>query len=429
MGFPGSKIYVELDGHFYLYESGQLEELVDVSDVSGEGILVSDFPGAISRLMQVDTGPKFAEVMARRRIQEEGEFDQTPAIISHWKRKKGKNSTEILITALPYQIYDLYLNRTSEAGEPVIIYCLYGVLHEILKRHAKKRPAALVFQHGRIADVVIGNARRLYFANRSMAFDESEEQIQSLWDMVLSDIKTTEAENKIKVEKVLFVSWIDSFSPQWRTDSGPRVETLPEEPLKLGENEYKASFLGAIRALSPGASISRPIEKWAFRASRSILGLNIIMVLAVTVMFSGHLYLSSKTGSLETTYNKLKEELVSVRQLHYTPKPISSYEATLSFLGRLYRASRLPALRALVNDLSGAFGHRAVIELVDAGYGESALNAEIRGKIAAPFAQAHTWYQAALGKLQQKGYAVEKSSFSTNISESHFMFRLVKRIK
>ncbi len=429
MRFSGTRIYVQLDGHFYLYESGQVEELVDLSDVSGEGILVSDFPGAVSRLMRVDTGPRFAEVMARRRIQEEGEFDQTPAIVTHWKRKRGKNSTEILITAIPHQTYDLYFTRTCEAGEPIVIYCVYGVLHQTLKRHARNRPIALVFQHGRIADLVIGNAKRIYFANRSMAFDDTKEQIQALWDMVLSDIRTTEAENKIKVDKVLFISWIDSCSPQWGDDSGFPVEFLPEEPVKFGEKKSKVSFFGAIRALSPGASISRPIEKWAFRASRSIAGLNVIMVLAVMLIFSGHLYLLSKTRSLEATYKRLNQELASVGKFHYKPKPIFSYKGTVSFLGRLYRASRLPALQTVVNDLSDAFGHRAVIELLDAGYGESDLNAEVRGKIATPFAQAHAWYQMGLRKLQQKGYAVEKSSFSTNISESHFMFELVKRIK
>ncbi len=429
MGLFKTRIYVELDGSFYVYEDGLVEQLVDLSDVSEEGILVTDFPGSISRLMNVDTGPKFADIMARRKIEEQGEFDQAPHVIPHWRGKKGKNSTEILITALPYETYDQYLAHAHEASEPVIIYCLFGVLHKVLKRNSKRRPVAVVFQHGRTADLIIGSRRRVYFANRSMAFDETEEQIESLWDMVLSDIKTTEAENKIKVEEVLFISWINSILPRWRNDPGIKFKKLPEERVRFGDRQYKVSLFSAIGMLSPGASLSGAAEKWAFRSRVAIIPLNVVMVLAIFLAFLGYLYFSSKVKVLEKSYNNIERELSSITQIHYNPKSYLYYEEVASFLSRIYRARELPGYREIVNDLSDAFGDEAILEMLNSEYGESTVTSEVRGKLAGAFSVAHRAYRNALRILEKKGYKIVESSFSTSISESRFVLKLAKRIK
>ncbi|RLB34804.1 MAG: hypothetical protein DRH12_17145 [Deltaproteobacteria bacterium] len=421
-----NRLYLELDGRLYAYDKGGLNELVDLSEITG-GLLVSDFPGSISRVMEVETGPKFADVMARRRIEEEGEFDQAPSIIAHWLRKRAKNRTDIFVTALPYSTYEQYLDHSCECEEPLLIYCLYGLLHEVIKRKAKKRPVAVVFQHGRVADLVVGHRKRIYFANRAMAFDESQEQIQNLWDMVLSDIRATEAENKITVDRVIYLSWIDSVPPPWSGDLGFQLLTMPEEVVDFNGNTYRCSLITAVRQLHPGCSISGGADKWAYRAKSAIFGLNLVLLMASIIAFGGYFYFSQRAATLQTKYLKMKHEVDSLSNMRPSAQPVPGYGDILSFIKRLERASRLPGYKELVNDITDAWGQPVTVETLNSTYGKDGMVEELRGYIDAPFAAAYKVYQRALLVLSKKGYEIEDSSFSTSIKESRFSLKLLKR--
>ncbi len=429
MGFSYKHIYLELDGRFYVYKSSKVEELIDLSDVAREGVLVTDFPGSITRVMEVGSAPKFAEVMARRQIEEEGEFDQAISIIPYWRRKRAKNSTQIFLTALPHQIYEQYMNHVQEAREPIVLYSLYGVLCEVVKRYGKKGPVAVAFQHGKVVDLIVGTPKRIYSANRSMAFDETADQIDALWDMVLSDIRSTESENKIKVGKVLLVSWVDTTPPKWEGDLGFHLEPIEEEVLEIQGERRKASFFSLIKGLSPGASISRGIEKWALRSRVAIIPMNLFILVATILVFLGHMYLSNKVKALETDYQRIVQGLSWGEKLQVKAEIPPQYIDTLGFIKRLHRAAKFPSYKTLINDLAESFGSQMTVEMLDANYGKSELKAEIRGHIEAPFDTAYKAYQRSMIILNRKGYEIQDSSFSTSIRESRFLLKLSKTVK
>jgi len=424
-----TRIYLELDGRFYVYGAGRVTELTGLWDVTEEGMVVSDMPGSVSRVMQVPVEPKYAHFMARRGLEEEGEFDRPPALITHWREKRGKTDSEIFFTALPRHIYEHYLAHVHEASEPIIICCLYGALYELVKRYGKQCPVAVVFQRGRTADLVIGRGQRVYFANRSMVFDDTRERIRSLWDMVLSDIRAAEAENRIKTGKLVFVSWINSAPPPWEEDPGFQVEAFPGEKLDFEGYKYRASLFNALKTLSPAGSFSPIREKWAFRAKRAVAPLNVIVLICMILAFFGHLHFSNDARALESAYDRMARRLASVRQVQRLPKSISSYEDALSFVERLYRASRLPGCVEIVTELSGAFRGAAVVESLDVDYGESGVTAQVKGKIEAPFAEAHKEYLKALRVLQEKGYRIGDGSFVAGIGSSGFSLKFSKGIK
>lgn len=421
-----SRTYIELDGRLYAYERGRLNEIIDLSGITG-GLFLSDFPGSISRVMEVEADPKFADIMARRKIEEEGEFDQAPSIIVHWCRKRAKNRADIFVTAVQNGTYEQYLRHSHESEEPLLIYALYGLLYEVIKQKAAKRPVAVVFQHGTVADLVVGHGKRIYFAGRAMAFDDSQEQIRNLWDMVLSDIRTTEAENKISVDRVIYLSWIDSVPPPWSGDLGFQLQTMPEEVVDFNGNTYRSSLIAATRELHPGCSLSSASDKWAYRAKSAIFRLNIILLIASIIAFGGHFYFSQKAAALHTAYLNIKRELCSLSSMQPIAQPAPGYGDIVLFIKRLQRASRLPGYNELVNDLSDACGEPVKVEMLNSTYGKDGLVAELRGHIDVPFAVAHKVYQRALLILSKKGYEIEDSSFSTSISESRFSLKLLKR--
>ena len=180
---------VELDNTFYNCSGDRLEKVEDLRDIKGDRWFISDLPGAVSRTMTVESPVKYVEVMVRKHLQEAGEFDEPIKIITHWKKKKGGNTTDIFFTALPSRLYYQYHDQAKDRQDNLLLFPLYSILYGVLKRMRHSNPVAVVFQHGRFADLIIGRRKRVFYANRCMTLDHSGEQISSLWEMVRSDIQ------------------------------------------------------------------------------------------------------------------------------------------------------------------------------------------------------------------------------------------------
>jgi len=422
------KIYLELDGQYFVVEGGGGRHLQGLDEVKEEGLFVSDLPGSISRVLQVQAPPKFAYFMARRKVDEEGEFDQPAAVIPHWQKKKDKNITDILFTALPARDYEYYLTHIHEIGEPVVFFPLYGVLCHCVKQYGKNAPVAVLFQHGRTVDLLVGSSKRIYFAARSVAFEDEPEQVQGLWDMVLSDIRAVESENLLSVSKLIVITWIHSQIPPWQEEVGFEVVALPEEEVVVEDTLYKVSLPGLIRQLSLGHSVSGTVVKWAYRARRAIVPLDAIVLFLVFMVLAGHLYFTVRARALDQMCQVLRQEVASGRKMIESQRANLAYGPTLRFLKGLQKAYQLPSYKELVNDLSDAFGRHTVLELLKADYSDHDVKVEVKGGFIAPFGGAHQDYAHAMKVLRQKGYEIKETDFSTTIDSSNFRLKMVKRI-
>ncbi len=424
--FGSYRIYIELDGVIYAYEGGKLSKLTDLSEINGPGLFLSDFGDSVSRVLQVESVPKYADVMARKKLEDAGDVDQPVTLITHWRRKKQKNTTEIFFTAVPVQLYDQYMGRVEDCDEPILFFPLYTFLHKILKKYAGRNIIAVVFQHSRSVDLIIGNKKRIYFANRSMAFDESEEQVSGLWEMILTDIKTTEAENKIKVAKAILVTWIDSAEPQWRGDLGLNVVPLPEDSVQVEKHLSKSSLIHMLRKVGTSDTISGINTRLAFVGKRVLIPANIICALVCCMLFWGYAYFGAQSKTLNMDYQNLAAELSQIKQIQTAGDFKEKYSTIVSFIKGLERVYKFPCFKELVNDISYAFGDNVLVESLQAEYGKHSLLVRINAKEDIPFAEAHRDYQRSLSVLNKKGYTTLKSSFSTDIQSSRFHLELVK---
>ncbi|MGD2151526.1 MAG: hypothetical protein PVF99_13025, partial [Desulfobacterales bacterium] len=193
---------IELDGVLYHLSGGRLKQIDDLNKIKGEFRFVSDMQEVVSRTMTVEAPAKYAEFVVRKRLQESGDFDEPVTVLTHWKKKREKNTCDIFFSALPTRRYHAYLEKIRGNEDGVMAVPLYSFLYNILKQIRTEDPVAVVFQHGRFADLIIGNKKQVYYSNRCVAFDISPEQIATLWDAVRADIQTAQTENGIKINKV-----------------------------------------------------------------------------------------------------------------------------------------------------------------------------------------------------------------------------------
>jgi len=416
----------ELDGAFYRCSGSTLEQVVDLTDLQGVQRVVSDFQGAISRTVTVEAPYKYAEVMVRKQLQEAGEFDEPVTLVSHWKKKRGANATDIFYTAVPTRVFYRTLDKAKNHEDCILLFPLYAVLLGVLKRARPAGPSAVVFQHGRAADILLGDRKRIYYANRRVAFDESPEQIASLWQMVSSEITAAEEEHRISIEAIIMLTWIDS---RVETALPPEMESkarfLDEESLSAEEKEQKVSFLKALASAPAWMAISRPPEKIAYYCKRFLPVMEIAVVIIALCLFGGHFRYGMKNRSIEQDIRTKKNTIAALIGEQY-PEAVP-YEETFQFVKNLSQYRDMPGFKSIVNDISESLLAGGVVQVMKADYDKGKLNLEILGKVNVPFEKAFKGYQRFCRTMVKKGYGLKNRSFNTSISESQFIVTLERR--
>lgn len=422
---------IEIDGEMFSLSDERLEPIVTFDGTSQDTYFVSDLQGtAISQTMTIESPVKYIEVMVRKYLQESGEFDEPLSVITHWKKKKGHNLTDILFTALPTRILYQYLERSKEYQDSVILFPLYSVLFAILKKMRPKEPVAIVFQHSRFADVIIGTHKRVYYANRCVAFDDTEEQIDVLWNTARTDIETAKTEYGIEINKTLKLLWIGSKEPpDWPEDIKGESHPFPEADFIFPDGtRYYLPFIAAINALSGLDGVSPPREKLFFYANRYTPYCNAFLILSTFFIIIGSVWCFHKDSIILKEIAETEKNRSAVLLSLAEKMPEISYEDSLSLVRDLTYSQKVPSHKEAINDLSAALSEGMKIENLKFEYTQKVVTLEILGRADTSFKRAYVGYQIFGDYLRDKGYVLEESKFSTEISSSVFFMKLRKNI-
>jgi len=429
--FKEKKQYaIELDGLIYSFSGDQLKQVVDLKDIKKDTWLITDMQEAISRTMTVDAAKRYVDVIVRKKLQELGEFDDSVSVLTHWKKKRGANTTEIFFSALPSRLLSRYFELSREHEDNIIIFPLYSVLFDVLKRIKPQEPVAVIFQHNRFADLIVGTGKKVYYANRCVAFDTTEEQISNLWETVKTDIDAVERDNRIKVTKTYLLTWIDSGSlPEWSLDTQREIYSFENEAITFNSKVKNISFLTALETLSGKESISPPVEKALYYTRRFAGYLNLVFFIAALLLTGGYFYYNHRS---DVKADEAKTVERKIDMIHFDIPPGVKEEKlknTLKFVKQLDSYKSSPSYKKVINDISGSISRNMKFNVVKLDYSGSELQLEVFGRIEAPFNMAHKGYRDFLASLKQRGYLVSESRFDTQIRNSEFVIKLKKRIQ
>jgi hypothetical protein len=426
-----NKQYVlELDGVLYQLKGSGLKQIADLKELNGEFCFVTDMQETISRTMTVEAPAKYAEFVVRRKLQESGDFDEPVSVITHWKRKRGKNTTDIFFTALPTRQYRGYLERIQASEDGVLMIPLYTLLYNVLKQMHSEDPIAVIFQHGRFADVIVGNKNHIHYSNRCVAFDKSKEQIAGLWDTVRTEIQTTQTENGMKVKTVLQINWIDSGeNPDWAEDEDYEWYQLEKESISFDDDAYSISLTNAIKNRSGNGAISPGMEKLYYHTQKWAAPLNMFLLIFLLAMSSGYFLCRNRANLVEKELKQMDRQIAGLNaDISTNVIPAEAYEDTFGFIKDLSYCKHSPSYLDVMRDVTDGLSSDMETDILKIDYLSDAMTLEIFGRILADFDSAHKGYQQFISFMKSKGYVVTENRFDTNIRESKYLAKFTKRI-
>jgi hypothetical protein len=429
MHFWAKSYCLELDGATYRVQANRLEQVTDLKAITGDRWVVSDLQLTMARTLTIEGSPKYVELLTARKLQEAGEFDEPVTVIPHWKKRRGKNTTEIFFTALPTRLLHQYHDQVRTHDDNLMLFPLYSILYGILRRIAPKEPAAIVFQHNRFADLIVGEKNRVWHANRFVAFDTSAEQAASLWETLHSSLNTVEFDHRIAIKKVYLLDWIDSGpQPVWPEADERQVYRFESEALVLDDKTYEVSFLKAVKNQTGARAISPPLERVSYYARRGAPYVNALFLVLTLVLLGGYFWCQQRAVAL-TQDLRVLEAAASKIELQAPPEiALDELKQTVRFLNELAYYRGAPSYKKVVDDISEGLTGETVLENLKIDYTQDQLQVEIYGRTAAPFETAYKGYQTLQALLRRKGYTIEVQRFDTEIQHSAFLVKFSKRI-
>ncbi len=427
---PG--LVIELEGELHQVEGRTLKPLLDSREIEGEVVLFSDFQDSLSRVMLVETEAKYAEMLVWKQLREMGEIEESAHIVTHWKKKRAKGSSELFFTALPTSIYHQYLSLVSNHSHSLLLFPVYEALWHVLRQTAGSSPVAVLFGHGRYMELLVGSSSQVYSVTRMTAYATDEMSMLTLWDSVQQELLTVSREKHIQLSKLVGFHWLldnqqfHNALQNLASELGIEAKELPAESYRLGEREYKTSLPGVLtqisasRAALPKADIAR---HYSGRLAPMVTAA--LFLLSAGLALTG-LWLSWLGSSIEDEANGLQQEIN--RETSSMPKLPEAFPPLLSFAGELRDVRQTPSYRTIINEISGAVPMGVTVHSLTVEQQEGQLQVQMVGQVDATFHQAQGAHQRFLTALRRLGYRIMNQQFVTNIDASSFMLKMQREV-
>lgn len=420
---------IELDGELLRRSDGKLTSADDLKEIAGDKRLVTDFQEGLSRVMTVEGPVKYAELLVRRKLQEAGEFEEPVNVFTHWKKKRGKATSDVFFTAVPSRLANYYRVELGRQEDITLVYPLYGVLWNVVRRAGGSAPVAVVFRHDRFAEVVVGSKHQVYFANRCVAFDTEKEQIDALWETVKSDIESVENEQRVKVGKIIHLNWVRAEDgPRWPADWQKRLVTVERENLQLDVSSCPVSLPLVVEELSAGESISPSKEKFFHFTKKWAPAVNAGLAFLVVALVAGLISVKIDSHRLQQRLESIQQQIGQVRTKFPGETLGQDFDKLLKFVVQLDRYRNTPSYQQIVDDLTQCALKQLSLDHLKIDFGSDQVRLQLTGKIDAPFETAHGGYQRFLSQMTARGYRIEESRFETQINTSQVVLKLSRPV-
>ncbi len=473
-------LIVELDGVAHLLRRRTAEQLETIPSVKGNKWVVSDFGGATPKFLTVEAPVRYAEIVAQRRLLEAGEIREHARVCTHWKRARGKTTTDIFCTVVEGELYGAYEDGANEDPSHHLLFSLHALLYACLREHSKNKTVLVMFEHDRHVDLLLGRSGQVMAASRASLYANSAEARENMADTVGQELRAMLADITGKLEMIVHVGWQlgvesetasatahssttgssgfsafgmatkeASTSTGWAatgesTAMGKEQARLMaaewayklakanDVPLKLlkprmheikGQEFVVTSITDALSSVHVSDASSPWLDRLQYLSQRSMPIVTFVSLLIVAGFYLGSLWLQRQTLLLTDETMKLTT-IGANANLKIDPVD-PAFPKVVAFADNLARLKVAPSLQGMLTDISGALRGKMLFDQVLIEYSAQARAAvTLKGRIKAGFQQASQEHEAFIANLTSKNFKVVKSDFGTDVMELQFNLKL-----
>lgn len=475
------ELIVDVDGAPHLLRRRTAELLPEIAAVRGSKWLLTDFGGAPPKFMTVEAPVRFAEIVVQRRLQETGDAGEHGRICTHWKRPRGKTSTDIFFTPVEGDLYSAYEDRAHEDPGHHLIFSIHALLYAALREHSKNKMVLVMFEHDRHVELLLGRSGQVLAASRVSSYANTPEAKENQADTVGQELRSMMGNQAARLDLIVHFNWMLGEETETASNTGNSSTTgssgfssfgqagtreaststgwaatgegtamgkeqarlmsaewahklakAREVPLKLLKpkmhdikgNEFVVSSIpDALGALTVADASSPAMDRFQYQAQRSMPWATLLSLLVVAALYLGGLWLQRQSNLLADETMRLTD-LGSSAAMRVDPLD-PGYKKVVTFTDNLARLKVAPSLQGVLTDITNSLQGKIIFDHVLIEYSEqSKVTASLKGRIKSAFPQASQEHETFLTNLTSRNYRVVKSDFSTDVTELQFNLKL-----
>ncbi|MEO5332198.1 MAG: hypothetical protein H7839_09255 [Magnetococcus sp. YQC-5] len=436
-------LIVDLDGATCLLSQGRADILEEISSVPGNKWVLTDFGGASSRYMTVEAPARYAEIVVHKKLQEMGDAGEYTRICTHWKRARGKTSTEIFFTPVEGRLYSAYEDRAYDDANHHLVFSIHALLYACLREHSRNQTVLVMFEHDRHVDLLLGRSGHVLASSRVSSYANMQDAKENQIDTVAQELRTMLVDIQGPLERIVYCNWLMGadapsetqpmakestrlMAAEWAVplarEFNAQFKPLPSQRYAIhGHAFVVTSILDAVQYLGVEESSSPVLDRWRYLAQRILPVAALGAVLMVAGLYMGGLWLQWHSALLLEETRKLTETTEAMRVNPLDP----AYQKVVAFADHLAHLKRAPTLQGILSEISDALNGRIVFDQVIIEYDHDIkIKTTLKGRIKTDFFQASQHYEAFVSSLTSRHFRVVHSELSADIAELQFTLKL-----
>ncbi len=380
---------------------------------------------------------KYAEILAKKKLEERGEITPEETFLIYHKKKEDKTKTTILYNLLPSNTYENLKRQYLSFPWGMIAFDDIGIACGYLKSIARDKPVCIICEAISSTVMVIGKKGTFFLIRRygkEGILTFSQEDTSSL---IEQDILGFEKDTGINIKEVIWcpicvigkemeVPNFDSF----------KLVTLPHVKKDIGETVLYTSVPYIIKSISKNYSLFGKEEKWIRPLERGEKYLWGGLFFVSGILFLIFLFFLNIQRQLEAKSQSLSHTIWAYEQsLNYFSQKIKKgekgrdYKKLLSFSKDLVRSQEAPSYGFFWKLLDKIRPKGIYLTEMDIHYGKASARLSLIGEIPDTMMQAQQSFSSLLYRLNKAGFKIEEQNINLGLGSSSFLVTLVYKYR
>ncbi len=398
--------------------------LVDYYHSPGPGVLTIDGP------------PKYAPVLGRKKLQEQGELTEEFSLHIMESHKVSDSQTSLAYQLLPTTAHQALMNLSDRTSQGYLLYdstaAAYGFAMNM--KSAGGDMVALHLPSCVVAVAVKGE--KIVFAHRYILSGDDEAALRFGLSSLHQDAQGLKRQGLADLKQI---HWIEALTatPTWpKADYDIPFERLPLIALDVdGETQWSAlpELMGRLdprACLGPRDEIRllplEGLEKWIWAS----------LAVVAPALVAGTLLLYSRSGELTQRTADLQRDNVVLRQTlaAETAKIADQGQNSLDpaaakqVAERIRTAGAAPTMARLWNDLARAKPSGLSIASLNVNYAPGAVNLRLLGNMDQGVAESQAVFSDFLTRLNKAGFTVSQQTLALDGQANSFAIELTRPV-
>ncbi len=411
----------EFDGKLFIDKDQSLHPIANLDDIDGAKKILTDFNNqAFARVIYIESQPKYAELLAKKKINDSGEFDDSIDLHVH-KKQKVSDLTKLYCTPIPAHVLEHYRNLVASNDNGIVLSSIHDALWATIKKYNFSEPTVLVFTHYKSYEVLIASAKQVYFAGKFNAFEYDRESITSIWDVIGNEVKKIQVELSDSIKSAyLYHGGIEQEIVNVITNKLSSLSIDLTIPKVSAGKKHNLHLLMKSLDLSP--LMGSFLDKAAFFFQKNSSAINFSVVFIALSLFAFSAYAKLEIKSLNESTNN-KNSAIKQFKLPVVNIP-DDLAQNIGFYQQLRNTVQEKQISDVFADLATAASEYVTINKLNFSQNQSISSIKVNGNIVSSFDDAYQSYKKMIASLNSDGYTVTEELFTTNINQSDFSFVL-----